>query len=268
MTMLSGIFNTQTLVFFLTNIPSTMKLPSLNALGIGLLALSQPILAQSTNTTTPKNYGMLLFRGFEILDVFGPLEALSWVARRHDNISLSLISQSLDPVTTAPYTPAMNPFNASFFPTINPTHTLETAPDLDVLIVPGGLGTRAPDSVLGPLLDYIKTTYPKLQYLITICTGSTLVARTGVLDGKRATTNKASWDSVIGNGPNTTWVREARWVVDGNVWSSSGISAGIDATLAFIAEFYGKQNASVISDYMEYEWHQDSSWDPYADIWA
>lgn len=63
-------------------------------------------------------------------------------------------------------------------------------------------------------------------------------------------------------------MREARWVVDGNVWSSSGISAGVDATLAFIAEFYGERNASVISDYMEYEWHKDSSWDPYADIWA
>ncbi|BCS28124.1 DJ-1/PfpI family protein [Aspergillus puulaauensis] len=247
-----------------------MKLTTTLNLGIGLLALSQPSSqSTTTNTTaTPKNYGMLLFRGFEILDVFGPLEALSWVARRHDNISLSLISQSLDPVTTAPYTPAMNPFNASFFPTINPTHTLESAPELDVLIVPGGLGTRAPDSTLAPLLNYIKTTYPRLQYLITICTGSTLVARTGILDGKRATTNKASWASVIGNGPNTTWVREARWVVDGNVWSSSGISAGVDATLAFIAQFYGQRNASVISDYMEYEWHQDSSWDPYADIWA
>ncbi|KAL4924997.1 DJ-1/PfpI family protein [Aspergillus undulatus] len=231
----------------------------------GLLCL-YPAVAAQAQVTPPTNYGVLLFRGYELLDVFGPLEALSLVARQFDKIDLHLIAESLDPVTIAPQTAAMNSFNSTFSPTINPTHTFADAPDLDVLIVPGGMGTRAPN--MTTTLDYITETYPKLQYLLTVCTGSTLVAKTGILDGKRATTNKASWDSVITNGPNVDWVPEARWVVDGNIWSSSGISAGIDATLAFIAESYGKENATLISDQMEYEWHEDSSWDPYAGRWG
>ncbi|KAL4990774.1 class I glutamine amidotransferase-like protein [Aspergillus falconensis] len=214
----------------------------------------------------PTAYGLLLFPTFEMLDVFGPLEALSWVARQHEKLDLYLLAEALGPVSTQPQSAAMNAFNSSFYPTLNPTHTFDNSPDLDVLIVPGGLGTRNPN--MNATLEFIRSTYPKLRYLITICTGSTLVARTGILDGRRATTNKASWYSVIGSGPNTTWVPEARWVVDGNIWSSSGISAGIDATLAFIAQFYGKENATVISEYMEYEWHEDSDWDPYAEIWG
>ncbi|KAL4998910.1 class I glutamine amidotransferase-like protein [Aspergillus recurvatus] len=214
----------------------------------------------------PTKYGLLLFPAFEMLDVFGPLEVLSWVARRHEKLDLYLLAETLDPVTTQPQSAAMNAFNSSFFPTLNPTHVLADSPDLDVLIVPGGLGTRNPN--MASTLEFIRSTYPKVQYLITICTGSTLVAKTGILDGRRATTNKASWYSVIGNGPKTTWVPEARWVVDGNIWTSSGISAGIDATLAFVAQFYGRENATVISEYMEYEWHEDSDWDPYAEIWG
>ncbi|RDW68952.1 DJ-1/PfpI family protein [Aspergillus mulundensis] len=240
-------------------------------------ATAQDPLATATPTPTPSpiptplpapptKYGMLLFPTFEILDVFGPLEVLSWVARRHENLQLYLLSTTLDPVSTKPQSAAMNPFNSSFFPTINPTHTFADNPELDVLIVPGGLGTRAPN--MDAELNYIKNTYPNLRYLITVCTGSTLVAKTGILDGRRATTNKASWDSVIRNGPNTTWVREARWVVDGNIWSSSGISAGIDATLAFVEMWYGKENATTIAEFMEYEWHDDSSRDPFADVWA
>lgn len=214
----------------------------------------------------PTKYGLVLFPAFEMLDVFGPLEVLSWAARLHEKLDLYLLAESLDPVTTQPQSAAMNTFNSSFYPTVNPTHTFDDSPELDVLIVPGGLGTRSPN--MNRTLEFISSTYPKVQYLITICTGSTLVAQTGILDGRRATTNKASWHSVIGKGPNTTWVPEARWVVDGNIWTSSGISAGIDATLAFVAQLYGKDNATVISEYMEYEWHEDSDWDPYAEIWG
>ncbi|KAL4946545.1 hypothetical protein BDV06DRAFT_87184 [Aspergillus oleicola] len=247
------------------------------ALVHGLLSLYPSVAAQAQDPlptpspspapiSPPSKYGMLLFRGYEILDVFGPLEVLSWVAQHHDKIDLYMVAETLDPVTTAPQTAAMNAFNASFFPTVNPTHTFDDVPDLDVLIVPGGLGTRSPN--MNATLDFITATYPNLQYLITVCTGSTLVAKTGILDGKNATTNKASWSSVITNGPEVNWIPEARWVVDGNIWSSSGISAGIDATLAFIAGFYGKENATTISEYMEYEWHEDKDWDPYAKIWG
>jgi transcriptional regulator GlxA family with amidase domain len=204
---------------------------------------------------------MLLFQAFESLDVFGPLDALQLLSRQH-KMDLALLSTTMNPVGTAARAASMNPKNSSFNQQILPTHTLDQAPDLDVLIVPGGLGTRAPD--LNSTIDYIATTYPKLQYIITVCTGAGLAARAGVLDGKRATTNKRSWENTIAMGPKVKWVGKARWTQDGNVWTSSGVSAGIDVTLAFIAHVYGEKTAVEIANSMEYDWHRDSHWDPFA----
>lgn len=211
----------------------------------------------------PQSYGMLLFPAFESLDVFGPLDALQILSGQY-NMNLALISATLDPVSTKPHAPSMNPKNSSFSQSVIPTHTLDNAPDLDVLIVPGGLGTRALD--LNTTIDFIAATYPKLQYLITVCTGARLAARAGVLDGKKATTNKASWAGTIALGPKVQWVARARWVVDGNIWTSSGISAGIDVTLAFVKHLHGDDVVMRLANLMEYERHQDSSWDPFASI--
>ncbi len=217
-------------------------------------------------TGPPKHYGMLLFQAFETLDVFGPLDALQ-ILSRHYKMDLSLISSSdtLDPISTQPRAPGMNRLNSTFFQSVVPTHTINDAPDLDVLFIPGGLGVRAPD--LNATIDYIRTTYPKLQYLISICTGAGLAARAGVLDGKRATTNKASWASTVALGPKVNWQGRARWTVDGNIWTSSGISAGLDVTLAFIEHLHGANVATEIANLMEYERHQDPNWDPYSTIW-
>lgn len=212
----------------------------------------------------PVKFGVVLFRAFEPLDVFGPLEALYMLSRiRH--LQLFLISETMDAVTTQPVNAAMNPMNSIFYPTLPPTNTFATAPkDMDVLLIPGGLGARSP--LINATVDYIAATYPKLRHLLAVCTGSALAARAGVLDGKRATTNKASWDANVAYGPKVVWVARARWVVDGKVWTSSGISAGIDATLAFIETVYGKENATYVANMMEYERHMDPAWDPFADI--
>ncbi|KAK4097134.1 DJ-1/PfpI family protein [Parathielavia hyrcaniae] len=215
-------------------------------------------------TDPPVKFGMVLFRAFEPLDVFGPIQALFMLSRIR-RLELSLIAETLDVVTTQPVVAAMNPMNSNVFPMLPPSHTLETAPtDLDVLIIPGGLGTRSP--LINATIEYITQTYPKVQYLITVCTGSALAARAGVLDGRQATTNKASWSSTVLYGPKTKWIPHARWVVDGNIWTSSGISAGIDATLAFIEHAYGRANATYVANMMEYERHEDPAWDPFADI--
>jgi transcriptional regulator GlxA family with amidase domain len=216
-------------------------------------------------TDIPRSWGVLLFPAFELIDVFGPLNALQTLSRS-TSFNLALISETMDPITTKPITPAMNPFNSSFFPTINPTHTLENAPDLDVLIVPGGVGTRSP--LINKTIHYIRDTYPKLQYLITVCTGSLLAAKSGVLDGRNATSNKASWNSTVVMRPQVNWIPHARWTVDGNIWTSSGLSAGIDVTLAFIACKFGDARATEIANFLEYERHTDPSWDPFAKIFG
>ncbi|MCJ1363532.1 hypothetical protein MMC16_002639 [Acarospora aff. strigata] len=215
----------------------------------------------------PCNYDMVPFPGFQALDVFGPLDALNLLSLRQP-MTLSLIASTLDPVSTKPISAPMNPHTSNFSQSVVPTHTFAAPPpSLDVLIVPGGLGTRAPAPALADLIAFIKDSYPTLQHLITVCTGAGLAARAGVLDGKRATTNKAAWNATTALGPNVEWVPRARWVRDGNVWTSAGVSAGIDVTLAFVAEVVGTETAAAVANTMEYERHVDPSWDPFAELY-
>jgi putative intracellular protease/amidase len=74
--------------------------------------------------------------------------------------------------------------------------------------------------------DFIFARYPQLKYLLSTCSGAVSLANSGVLEGRRATSNKAGWRWVITHGKNVNWVPTARWVVDGNIWTSSGVSAG------------------------------------------
>jgi transcriptional regulator GlxA family with amidase domain len=177
-------------------------------------------------------------------------------------MNLHIIAASMDPVSTRLLT--KQPAESNFEQLILPTHTFETAPALDVLIVPGGQGTR--EQGVTSTVDFIKKTYPSLQYLITVCTGSGLAARAGILDGKRATTNKLSWDATVALRQEVNWIHKARWVQDGNIWTSSGISAGIDVTFAWIEAVFGHDMAKNIADRMEYNRVTDPTKDPFANL--
>lgn len=175
-----------------------------------------------------RNFGIVLFRGFDMIDVFGTLDPLQLMAHSTQQMNLFLLSHSLDPVTTETSAAAMNPHNSSFWPVVPPTHTFDDAIasnlDIDVLIVPGGPGMRGPDDVLEPHMNFIRTMFPRVKIFMTVCTGSGLAARAGVLDGKLATTNKNAWAQMNEYGPRVNWVAPARYVIDGKVWSSSGVS--------------------------------------------
>lgn len=207
---------------------------------------------------------MVLYPNFQALDIFGPLDALNLLSLAYP-LNLSIIAASRDPVSTKPRYPGMLKVNSTFGESVVPTHTFDDAPPLDVLMVPGGTGSRAPD--LNSTIEFIARTYPTVQYLITICSGSALVSKSGLLDGKKATTNKAAYKSLTPWRPQVNWIPQARWVVDGNIWTSSGVSAGIDAILAFIEQVYGSEAARTVTNYMEYDRHTDASWDPFAELW-
>lgn len=136
--------------------------------------------------------------------------------------------------------------------------------DIEVLIVPGGGGTR---SNVSEEIAFIKEMYPKVKYILSICTGATLLSRAGVLDGKKATTNKFSWAWASAQGPNVDWVAKARWVEDGNIISSSGVSAGIDAAYALVSRIYGEPVADYLAKAAEYYRETDPSHDEFASIW-
>lgn len=150
------------------------------------------------------------------------------------------------------------------------THTFSDAPALDVIIVPGGMGNIALIAANNTEIeDFIADRFDKADHVLSVCTGAVTLARSGVLDGRKATTNKAAWSRVTKQGPNVTWVPSARWVVDdvapaGKVWSSSGVSSGMDMMYAFLLYIYGAENVDNMLNGLEYAPHTDPTWDPYS----
>ena len=136
--------------------------------------------------------------------------------------------------------------------------------DIEVLLVPGGGGTRKD---MTEEIAFVKEIYPKLQYIISVCTGASILARAGIADGRRMTTNKRSWSWVASTGPNVTWVPTARWVQDGNIWSTSGIASGIDGSYAWVSHVYGDPVSDYMSKSLEYERQTDEHHDPFGKIW-
>jgi transcriptional regulator GlxA family with amidase domain len=142
-------------------------------------------------------------------------------------------------------------------------HALDAAPPSDILLVPGGFGTRRAvrdEAFLARLAAAAR----RVPVTATVCTGSALLARTGLLDDRPATSNKIAWDWVVQQGPRVRWQRRARWVDDGDIVTSSGVSAGIDMALALIARLEGRDLALASARNMEYVWREDPADDPFA----
>ena len=199
-----------------------------------------------------RSLGAVLFPGFEMLDVFGPLEMFGILPGA---VEIVVIAEKRGPV-------------ASFQgPETVARHGFDDCPHLDLILVPGGFGTRT--EVENPaLLEFLGRRVAEAEVAMSVCTGSALLAAAGVLDGRRATTNKMFFQWVADQGPGVTWVKQARWVDDGKFVTSSGVSAGIDMALAVIARTVGREPADNVARAMEYEWHTDADVDPFAKVWG
>lgn len=160
---------------------------------------------------------VVLFDGFEPLDVFGPVEVLGYLGKMDDS-----------PETTEIRFASLGGglVRGSYGVAIDTTAVRESE-NADVIVVPGGSGTRPLVSdvrfvnALSHLADHA-------AHCLTVCTGSALLAATGLLDGRRATSNKRAFEWVRSVRPQVDWVNHARWVSDGKFITSSGVSAGID----------------------------------------
>lgn len=220
-------------------------------------------------STFPKSFGLLLFPQFEVLDITGPIEALNCLARLPDfkGMKLSIISQTLEPLNPGPVAP--NTAGRDFIGVQQwiPTHTYATAPPLDVLLVPGGLGVNGD---VDDAVAFIRHTYhgrdgqKPLEYLISVCNGGALLARAGVLDGKTVTTSKLDWDNVTALGRKTHWIAKARWMASGNVWTTSGVSAGLDGVIAWMETLLPREVVARILVIMEYNRVESAEDDPFA----
>lgn len=195
-----------------------------------------------------RTIGALVFPDFELLDLYGPLEMFSMYP---DEFEQRIVAQ---------YSPDV-PSSAG--PRTAVDDQIMEQDDYDILLIPGGRGTRA-DIENDELIDWLRRAASKAEIVASVCTGSALLARAGLLDGKAATTNKLAFDWVAGQGPKTDWRKRARWVEDGDLFTASGVSAGTDMSLAIIERLLGPEKAAQAAVWAEYERNADPENDPFA----
>ncbi len=191
--------------------------------------------------------GILLFDDVEVLDFAGPFEVFSRTrlvpgadSRRSDD------SAPFDVFTLA----RSRTVRAVGGLTVIPAHSLEEPRQIDILVVPGGFGTRAllrDDTMLG----WIRRTAQAATHLTSVCTGALLLAQAGLLRGRRATTHWAALDLLGSIDPTITVERGSRVVWDG-VATSAGVSAGIDMAFAVVEKLHGAEVANETARYIEY----------------
>jgi putative intracellular protease/amidase len=192
-----------------------------------------------------KTIAIVLFDKFETLDVMGPVEVFGCLPE----CQIHFISYSGGEVTSSQG--------------VTVKTEIADVPHFDVLLIPGGKGTR---DLSGDTryLAWLQRQAEYAQLCMTVCTGSALLARTPLLDGLKATSNKRAFKWVTSLNERVYWQPAARWVRDGKYYTSSGISAGTDMALQVVADFCGREQALNIAGMMEYIWNEDASNDPFA----
>ena len=202
----------------------------------------------------PRRIGAVLYPGFEMLDTFGPLEMYSVLGK--EEVEIVVIAQQSGPVAAALGS------DGPLAPRVVADYSFEDAPTLDVLLLPGGFGTFA--ELENPaMLDYLRRASADAELVSSVCTGSALLAKAGLLDGLRATTNKQFFALARMQADAVDWVEEARWVDAGKFVTSSGVSAGMDMTLAVIARLWDEAAADSVAAFAEYSRQRDPQRDPF-----
>lgn len=192
--------------------------------------------------------GSIFYNDFELLDAYGPLEMFGALG---DKIELVTIAEQPGPV------------RSSVGPQTVAEYSFDNAPALDLLLIPGGIGTIA-ELENTTLLNFLKERCPETKVTMSVCTGSALLAKAGLLDGLPATTNKMYFELARSQGSNVSWQESARWVDAGQYVTSSGVSAGTDMALAVIERLFSPELAEMVMNYTEYQWHRDGDQDPFA----
>jgi transcriptional regulator GlxA family with amidase domain len=201
---------------------------------------------------TAKRVGILIFPAVEVLDFCGPYEVFSATRldeeRRREESSpfeVLLVAETAEPVV------------ATGGLRVIPDVTLETCPPLDILVVPGGWGTR---QEIGNrrLLTWIAERARRVETLTSVCTGAMLLGEAGLLDGRRATTHWRSLDRMRQAFPAVTVEEKLHVVEDGPVVTSAGISAGIDMALRVVVRCFGEAVGRATARHMEYPFPDDN----------
>ncbi|OJV64878.1 MAG: dimethyladenosine transferase [Clostridiales bacterium 38-18] len=191
---------------------------------------------------------IILFDQFELLDAFGPAEIFG---KEEDIFVTKFYSKNGGIVESAQGVKILTERYVKELEYIN------------VLLIPGGQGSRALVTDMD-FIEYLDKISQISNYILTVCTGAALLAKTKHLDGREATTNKRAFEWVADQNKKVLWVRKARWVKSDNIYTSSGISAGMDMSLGFIRDVIDEALALKIGHRIEYIWNPDCNEDPFS----
>lgn len=196
----------------------------------------------------PRQVVMLLFDDAEVMDVAGPFEVFSVAGRRHglEPFAVTLVAEREGAVILR------NGFR------LLPHTTLEQAPAADLLIIPGGMGTRR--EMHNPVVrDWLLRTTSKAELLLSVCTGALILASAGLLDGLEATTHHGALDLLRETAPKARVREGVRFLDNGRIVVAAGISAGIDMSLHVVERLLGEELAEETARYMEYHWDKNQA---------
>lgn len=189
----------------------------------------------------------LVFDDFETLDLFGPIELFGSLPNEF-HIQFASMKGGI--------------IHNHHGVALQTVAVAELAHQTNILLVVGGKGTR-PLINDSHFLQTLTMLADNADWVLSVCTGSALLAKAGILDHKRATSNKRAWQWVTEQSDQVDWIKQARWVVDGKFYTSSGVTAGMDMALGFIADRQGRDSAKEVADYTEYRWQEDSRLDDF-----
>ncbi|MBX9784778.1 MAG: DJ-1/PfpI family protein [Chitinophagaceae bacterium] len=195
---------------------------------------------------------IFIFNEVEVLDFAGPFEVFSVAGLRTRSVP------PFEVFTAAQF----DTINARNHLTIKPTYTLEKAPKADIIVIPGGGGFHADGTPFGSrremnnpiVLKWIQEQSANAQLTLSVCTGSLILAKAGLLEGKEATTHFLAIDSLRKISDNITVKEKTRFADNGNIITSEGVSAGIDMSLHVVAKLLGKETADETAKYMQYDY--------------
>ncbi|MEM9076966.1 MAG: DJ-1/PfpI family protein [Bacteroidota bacterium] len=193
-----------------------------------------------------RNVGILIFDNAEVLDFAGPFEVFS-VTSELNNFELFevfTVSENLEPII------AVNGLS------VNPKFDFNTCPDIDILIIAGGNGTRKMMENKN-VLNWIDRVHQKTEFSLSICSGARLLGKLGLLDHQPYCTHHLVYDDLEELVPTGNPQREKRYVGAGKIYTSGGISAGIDLSFQMVERLLGEKTAQQTADYMEYDWEND-----------
>lgn len=193
--------------------------------------------------TSTRNFAILLFDDVEVLDFCGPLEVFSVANRFVEPAAFKVftVAERSGPVLT---------HNGL---SVNPQFQLTDCPKSDVLLVPGGHGTRT-EMHNSTIIEWIRQSAVNAELVLSVCTGALLLAKAGMLDGLETTTHHGAIDLLRQLAPQATVNPDRRFVDNGRIICSAGIAAGIDMSFHVVAKLLGQDVATKTARQMEYPW--------------